>query len=182
MNNVQRIKRNARNNRYNKKRRKENPEATRKHDRAYYQANSWMFAPGRHAVEMREVIFVLTKIKLKRGMSLGDLYDVMVSVIRKKPILSSKKFPFGKPDAVNSKIEWKFGFDRLRGCQFVWNVLNGFNCKVRWAPSCDEFEKCIQGRKNSSRLFKSYRDFVIWKYGVDSDRQQHPYRKWVKKY
>lgn len=159
-------KRNLRNSAYMKKRRADNPEATRKHDRAYYKANPHLFAPGRHATELRNVIAYLTGKKTKRGEKLENLYDLMASSVKNNKRKAAKKFPFGKPDAFKEKVEWKFGFDRIRDCQFVWNILNGEDCQIRWAKSCDEFERAIRGKKNSSKLFKSYRDFVIWGYGI----------------
>lgn len=165
-------KRNLRNNAYMKRRRRKNSEAIRKHDRAYYKANPWIFAPNRHSTEMRDVIRIITGVNPNRGVPLEDLYDSMVKAIKKNPSKAAKKFPFGKPDATKLKTEWKLGFDRLRSCQFVWNILNGADCKVRWASSCDELEKAITGKKNDSRVFKSYRDFVVWGYGIRNNGRQ----------
>jgi hypothetical protein len=153
-------------NRRIKKLRKENPEIFRSRDKAYYQANQEKVAAGRQASEIRRVIFILTGKSIQKGMDIGSLYDSMVSTIKKTSLKAANKFPFGRPDALIFKTEWKFGLDRLRSNQFVWNVLNGFDCKVRWASSCDVFEDSFNGHKNKSRLFNSYREFVVWEYGI----------------
>lgn len=99
------------------------------------------------------------------GTSFRDLYKLFVKLVLANPVKAKRKFPHGIPDAAKRKVEFKIGFDRLRADQFVWNVLNGHSCKVRWFPSYDALEDFLRGRGMRGKLFRSYEEFVLWKYG-----------------
>jgi hypothetical protein len=114
---------------------------------------------------MRYVVKTLDKTMLVKGIPLGRLYEILVKLVRKNPEQAKRKFPHGIPDAANRKVEFKIGLDRLHGSQFVWNVLNGHDSKVRWFPSYDAIEDFIQGRKSKGKIFRSYKEFILWKYG-----------------
>jgi hypothetical protein len=124
--------------------------------------------PSRRAVQrqseqMRNILKTLGE-KPPRNVPPEFLYDLLVQVVLKDPIEAKRKYPFGIPDAKNLKVEFKIGFDRLHNSQFIWNILNNHNCKVRWFPSYDALEESLRGSSYKGRIFESYRDFVLWKY------------------
>jgi len=149
---------------YMRRWRKENPELAKKRDRDYYRKNPLRHAHQRHAYEMRFVLKALGVKSLKMS-SLSELYESLVRSVRRNPKKAKRLFPFGIPDAVEHKTEFKIGLDRLHKSQFVWNILNGLKCKVRWFPSYDALESFLRGRKSKGKLFRSYKEFILWKYG-----------------
>jgi hypothetical protein len=142
----------------------ENKERRRLFHHRLYILNPVSHAVLRHASEIRAVIFKLIGSRPKRGLSLDVLYDSMMSLINEDREKAKKEFLHGIPDASVIKTEFKIGFDRLHREQLVWNVLNGHNCKVRWAKSYDDIERALRGEVNTSLLFDSYRDFILWRY------------------
>jgi hypothetical protein len=111
--------------------------------------------------------FVLKALggKPPKKAALSELYGALVEQVKKNPSKARKMFPHGIPDAVRHKTEFKIGLDRLHKSQFVWDILNGHMCKVRWFPSYDALEDSIQGRKSKGKKFRSYKEFILWKYG-----------------
>jgi hypothetical protein len=117
----------------------------------------------RQSEQMRYVIKTLGGIPPK-NVAQGCLYDLLVDIVLKDEVTAKKKFPFGIPDAKNSKVEYKIGFDRLHRSQFIWNILNGHNCKIRWFPTYDDLEESLLGHSSNGKLFDSYKDFILWQY------------------
>jgi hypothetical protein len=149
---------------YMRKWRKEHPTLARKRIRDYFRKNPLRHAYQRHVSEMRYVIRELGGEPAKLA-SLSELYKSLVCIVKRKPNYAKKKFSYGVPDAIKHKVEFKIGLDRLHTSQFVWNILNGHNCKVRWFPSYDALEDHLRGRKSKGKVFRSYREFILWKYG-----------------
>jgi hypothetical protein len=134
------------------------------------QVKEWKIKyPVSHAVnrqkeQMRHVIRTLGG-KTPRAASSKELYSMLVKLVQKDRVTAKRKFPFGIPDAKNLKVELKIGFDRLHKSQFIWNILNGHDCKIRWFPSYDALERAIRGKLGVGKIFRSYRDFILWEYG-----------------
>jgi hypothetical protein len=111
--------------------------------------------------------FVIRTLGMEAPLNVSSdvLYDLLVQTVLKDPAVSKEKFPFGKPDARNRKVEYKIGFDKLHKSQFIWNILNGHDCRIRWFPSYDALEDAIEGRPFEGKIFRTYRDFILWEYG-----------------
>jgi hypothetical protein len=152
----------------------ENKERKRQHAFARYNADKRKFAILRQATEMRGVIIAITGEKLSKCIPLEILYDTMVQTVKSNPVKASELFLHGKPDASNIKTEFKVGFDRICRHQFVWNILNGYDCAIRWSASYDDIELALRGGINKTKLFNTYKDFVLWKYGANEYNEQCP--------
>jgi len=143
----------------------ENKERRRKNAFRRYRTNREKYGTQRHITEIRKVIRLIGVLPESK-FSLEALYDLMVKVINENLDKAHEILLAGVPDASAIKIEFKIGFDRLRSNQLIWNILNSNVGKVRWSPSYDDIEIALQGGPNKTRLFESYKDFIIWEYGL----------------
>lgn len=155
--------------RYMSKWRESHPILAKRRVSASFAKHPTQYAHQRHSSEIRRVIFEITKERPK-GLSLEALYNLMVRVVRENKIKAARKFPHGIPDAEKSNVEFKIGLDRLHAGQLVKNILCGQKFQVRWFPSYDSIEKMFQTGEDESKVFQSYKEFILWRYGVNNVR------------
>ena len=146
----------------------ENKERRRQSHFKLYKKNPKLFAARRHSSEMRRIIRILTNINPPKKTKLEVMYDLTVDAVLANRDLALQKYPHGTPDARESRVEFKIGLDRLHDDQFVWNICNGHDSRVRWAQSYDDIEEFLSGGINRTRLFESYKDFILWQYGLEN--------------
>lgn len=151
---------------YMRKWRKAHPILDKRRVAASYDKHPSRYAHQRHISEMKRAIYEISKQRPARLTSLEDVYDILVKVVQSNKRAAKKKFPHGIPDASESNVEFKVGFDRLHAGQFVRNILLGQTAKVRWFPSYDSIEKKFQTGRDDSKVFQSYKEFILWRYGV----------------
>jgi hypothetical protein len=144
--------------------RKKHPIIARRRVKDSFDKHPTRYAAGRSVSEIRLVIRSLTKKTLPERIPTDVLYEMMVTVILKDKGKAFKKYPFGIPDASEEGVELKIGFDRLHGSQLVRNVLSGQTFKVRWFESYDDLERTLRDGQDRSKLFQSYKDFILWRY------------------
>lgn len=108
----------------------ENKERRRLNHLKIYSANLVRFAKGRHISEIRVALKKLG-LALPKGLDVSHLYDLLVVETLKDRERTLSLFKFGRPDASVIKTEFKVGFDRLCSHQFVWNILNGHDSRIR---------------------------------------------------
>jgi hypothetical protein len=151
---------------YMRKWRKTHPVLARRRIEAALDKHPTRYAHQRHTSEIKRAIYEITGERSQRGTSLENLYSLLIEVVKKNRIKAKKKFPHGIPDAEKSGVEFKIGLDRLHAGQLVRNILLGQKTRVRWFPSYDSIEKKFQTDRDDSKVFQSYKDFILWRYGV----------------
>jgi hypothetical protein len=117
---------------------------------------------------MRRITRDLTGVRPPLGITRGDTYDIMASAIRKHEAKAKRLFSSGRPDA--GTTEWKFGADRIKDDQFVWDVLHGTRAQIRHTDCTEDFELFFRTGVDRTKLFDSYRDFVVWGFGENFER------------
>lgn len=151
---------------YMRKWRREHPTAARRRVRNAFDKHPTRYAHQRHASEIKYALLKISGEKPAKLSSLEFLYEHLVVAVKRNKRKAAKKFPHGKPDAFSSGVEFKIGLDRLHSGQLVRDILIGQTTKVRWFPSYDSIERKFRTNYDKSKVFKSYKDFILWRYGI----------------
>jgi hypothetical protein len=146
--------------------RKEHPILAKRRTKESLDKHPTRYAHQRHVSEIKWAIYKILGERPKRLTSLEDLYPLLVTAVKTNRRKAKERFPHGIPDAENFNVEFKVGFDRLHSGQLVRDILFGQRTKVRWFPSYDSIEKKFKTGVDDSKVFQSYKDFILWRYGV----------------
>lgn len=150
--------------------REDHPIIARRRVKESFAKHPTRHAHQRSASELRLAIRMITDKDASRLTHLSALYDILRSVVLKHQEKSKKLFPFGLPDAQKLGVEFKIGLDRIHSGQLVKNILSGETFKIRWFRSYDDIERRFRGGSDRSILFQSYKDFILWRFGVNNDK------------